>query len=284
MVTGPYYKICSKCKIKTHIDNFHVDNRRPDHRRASCKRCAISLKKNRYDQTRDNVVVIARGILNKSKGRAKKRYAKQLKRQDKLKVISNIKITPEIFDLDLEWIFTQRDKQNNKCFYTDIDMIWSIGYIDGARRINPFAISIERIDSAKGYTKDNCVLCSWWANCSKGAGTIEELIYFSSCVVKKYINEALPSLNNTGPEYQSVKDNIDYKAYEEKQSRYDEWPDNNAIIKLINTYNVTNTAKQLGVSESTLRRYIIKNNLRKYISKKLPRNKKSKIDWPIAMF
>jgi hypothetical protein len=53
----------------------------------------------------------------------------------------------------------------------------------------PNSPSIDRIDSSKGYTKDNIIVVSFRANCIKNNATVEELekIYkfYSSLIVKE---------------------------------------------------------------------------------------------------
>lgn len=62
------------------------------------------------------------------------------------------------FDLDREWIVDICKRQDGKCFYTG----WEMAITEGARMV-----SVDRIDSSKGYTKDNCVLACVAANVAK---------------------------------------------------------------------------------------------------------------------
>lgn len=54
--------------------------------------------------------------------------------------------------------------------------------------------SIDRIDSNRGYTKDNIQVISYLANLMKSYATEEELIAFSRGVLSKHDTESLPSL------------------------------------------------------------------------------------------
>jgi hypothetical protein len=66
---------------------------------------------------------------------------------------SNIK---EIeFDVDREYLLNLYNKQDGKCFYSGLKMEIALKH----DKINNRTLSIDRIDSKKGYTKDNIVLC-----------------------------------------------------------------------------------------------------------------------------
>lgn len=189
------YKICSQCGIEKIIDDFPVDNKAPTGRRANCRDCKNAASKKTYEETRDDAESVARRIIKKCKEREKERLVKFIKRRDCLDYFPEVELTESHFDIDYSWVLAQRDLQNNKCYYTDIDMVWSTGLIDTIKRMNPSAVTVERLDSNRPYVKDNCVLACWWANCSKGAGTIEELINFSFDVIKKYTNKKQIDMN-----------------------------------------------------------------------------------------
>lgn len=177
-------KICSQCGKEKDVDDFPFENKELNVRRANCKYCKNAASKKAYEDTRDDPVSVARRIIKKCKEREKERLAKFVKRRDDLDELPEVELTSNEFDLDYLWVLDQRDKQNNKCFYTGLDMIWSTGLIDEIRRMNPFAITIDRINSCKGYVRDNCVLATWRANCFKGDGTYEEMLEFSHAIVK----------------------------------------------------------------------------------------------------
>lgn len=56
-----------------------------------------------------------------------------------------------VCDLTPEWLETELRKQDYRCAITNIPFLHS----REKRRINPFSPSIDRIDSKKGYTRDN---------------------------------------------------------------------------------------------------------------------------------
>lgn len=174
-------KKCSRCGKKKPLNRFEF---RAGTYRSTCRDCRNAAKRQVYDEKRDDPTSIARRILKGCKEREKGRLAKLLKRLNGLSELPNVELTKEQFDLDVEWVLKQRDLQSNRCYYTGIDMIWSTGLIEN-RRIDPSAVTVERLDSAKGYVKENCVLACWWSNCAKASGTVEEMIHFSACIVSR---------------------------------------------------------------------------------------------------
>ena len=63
------------------------------------------------------------------------------------------------------------DNQNGKCYYTGLEMV-----LLGAK--SPYKISIDRIDSNKNYSVDNCVLCCQCINYAKNMYSVEEFRLF----------------------------------------------------------------------------------------------------------
>lgn len=69
------------------------------------------------------------------------------------------------FDLDVTWVVSQIAKQGGRCMYTGVQM--------GTANDHDL-ITVDRIDSGRGYTKGNCVLCCRWVNTAKMAMSIRE--------------------------------------------------------------------------------------------------------------
>jgi len=63
------------------------------------------------------------------------------------------------FKLTSDDIFNLIEKQNNKCAYSNIELVWKYNH--------PHKASIDRIDSDKGYTIDNVHLVSHISNVAK---------------------------------------------------------------------------------------------------------------------
>lgn len=60
------------------------------------------------------------------------------------------------FNLKVEDLLQMLDQQSGKCFYTEMELT--------PKPSVPNTISIDRVDSNQGYTKDNVVLCVWDVN------------------------------------------------------------------------------------------------------------------------
>lgn len=69
-------------------------------------------------------------------------------------------ITITIDDLKSQW-----EKQKGKCYWLGIDMSLEDLFVSRS----PFAVSVDRIDSSEGYSKNNIVLTTRFANVGRGA-------------------------------------------------------------------------------------------------------------------
>lgn len=180
-------KMCSQCLKDKSEDDFPFENKELNQRRANCKDCKNAASKKAYEDTRDDPESVARRIIKKCKEREKYRLAKFVQRRDRLEFLPDVELSENDFNLDYQWVLEQRELQNNKCHYTGLDMVWSTGLIEEVKRMNPFAATVERLDSSRPYVKDNCVLACWRSNCFKGDGTYEEMIVFATSVLNKHI-------------------------------------------------------------------------------------------------
>ena len=87
-------------------------------------------------------------------------------------------------EFDREYIKELYNKQNGRCFYTDEPM--NLGYHRDKKdlySLNFHNISVDRIDSKKGYTKENTVLCCWGINNMKQQLPVDELIYWAEKIL-----------------------------------------------------------------------------------------------------
>ena len=87
------------------------------------------------------------------------------------------------FAITLQDLKEQWDKQNGICIYTGLQMINSPYVMNHQERAFNRA-SVDRIDSSKGYTKDNIHFVTMMANLAKNSWTEQQLLDFCKLVVE----------------------------------------------------------------------------------------------------
>ena len=156
-------KYCKVCKSFLPLFSFTKNSASKDGLQFACSTCDnLRQQKRRVEKKKeiqeygkqyrikhtDDMDFRLQGLLNASRARAKEKNREHtLTKQDLFDLFPKDGRCP-IFGFNLEW--------NGK----------------GFRETSP---SIDRIDSTKGYTKDNVQIISWKANRIKGYASIEEL-------------------------------------------------------------------------------------------------------------
>jgi len=79
------------------------------------------------------------------------------------------------FDLTLDWLFDRII--DRVCPYTHFKFEVVIG------SQSPYLPSIDRIDSSRGYTQDNCQVVSWVYNQAKSNYTDADMLVFAKAIV-----------------------------------------------------------------------------------------------------
>lgn len=156
-------KTCSSCLQSLPLLNFSKNEASKDKLQYKCRTCDIEYQKQRRENNKDKVLEYSREyqqkrrknfeyrlqmLLNSSKQRAK------LKNREHTITLEDIK---ELYPID------------GKCPVFGFDLEFNNA---GFRETSP---SIDRIDSDKGYTKDNIQIISWKANRLKAYATVEDL-------------------------------------------------------------------------------------------------------------
>lgn len=156
--------ICSSCKQYKKSNNYSKNkhNKLRDGLSYVCKNCYSTIyNKNRIEKAIVNKLdYILKMRLNDSKQRAKKRN------------IYNDIIIDDLYEL---W-----NIQNGKCAISGIEL--TTESYNGRVNTN---VSIDRIDSTKGYTKLNIQLVCSAVNMMKGALSTDELIFFCKNILKQ---------------------------------------------------------------------------------------------------
>ena len=155
-----YNCICGE----TNSNNFY------NKRRGRCKKCILTGAKDKYS--------------NLSESEKKCYIKKQNKWQDDnflkyrlLSAKSRAKSKNIEFDLDIEFLENIIKKQENKCYYSGIELQF--------KRLGPYTASIDRLNSSKGYTKDNITFVIGAVNTMKNDLSEEEFFKIIKSVYKK---------------------------------------------------------------------------------------------------
>jgi hypothetical protein len=159
-------KLCSKCKQLLDVALFSIDKYQKSGYRTACKECSALEFKN-Y-KLKNSSSYFKRLVKSKQKRAATKEnnpiqawshtaYHNAKARAKKLGIS---------FDLTKERLVTNAPTH---CPLLGIELIYN------AETSVPNCASIDRVDSLKGYTQDNCKIISFKANRIKSNATLEEI-------------------------------------------------------------------------------------------------------------
>ena len=182
-------KTCSRCKIAKPLDNFSKDKNRVDGKTVHCRVCAkayrtknrtaINLNKKRYRA--ENLARVTAYQRQHYKENSKRIMEDNRKFYENNRDVYLLKKSRERAKKSgLEHSLTLEDlKIPTHCPYLGIELTCKLG--SGQLKTNA---SVDRIDSSKGYVKDNVQIVSRQANTMKNDATLEELITSSKNVLR----------------------------------------------------------------------------------------------------
>ena len=156
-------KPCFKCKETKEVSLFFKHNQTSDGYHSWCKSCC----------TEGNIKSRAK-VYSTIEGRAKI-FLQSCKR-------SAAKRNQE-FSLTIEDIVSFWNKQNKTCAYSGVEMTLDAGKLN--------TVSIERINSEVGYTKENTVLVCYIVNRMKSDFKYEDFYSYCSQIAQFLGNEDL---------------------------------------------------------------------------------------------
>jgi hypothetical protein len=144
-------RYCPICQKNHNIDFFHKQSSKADGRQGYCISCQAKRNR-RYNREHWAKVKILNARGN----------TKTLRNRGRL--MDDVSIT-------WEWLMDLFQRQP-RCYYTGIIMTEP----DPDEEVRPLLteVCLERLDSHRGYTPDNTVLCCYLVNCGKGQATPEE--------------------------------------------------------------------------------------------------------------
>lgn len=164
-------KILRKCRSCREIKELNETNflkRNTENGwRGSCRICFN--KKARFKQE-----------LSKRELAVGKKYRDKYKKEKPLESLlktakGNSKRYGREFSIDIEDLKTLWNIQQGLCFYTKKQMLFELGFEE--------SVSLDRIDSSKGYIKNNIALCQKKVNVMKNNASVKELISFCTDIL-----------------------------------------------------------------------------------------------------
>lgn len=169
------------CTHKDHIgpnplplESFGKDRSRKDGLHSQCKACRLRTKQTWYAKNKQRVADHSRAKYladhehSKEVGRIRSQAYKK-SRGISWSLLSSVKTRAKKKGLEF-------DLSENDLVIPDVCPILGIPLIKEVGERTDAYPSVDRIDSSKGYTKDNVLVMSWRANCLKRDATLEELI------------------------------------------------------------------------------------------------------------
>lgn len=144
---------CAICQIvyPQTREFFHHKIKRANTFRSNCKKCIPAYIQKGYNKRYGGEMTLEKMVEFKRRTTAKR--CQKLNRQCTITL-------PELLEI--------YKSQNGVCFYTHKPMVFHNKDDD--------SLSIDRLDSSKGYTKDNVVLCRWIINRVKNDLSKEDFI------------------------------------------------------------------------------------------------------------
>jgi hypothetical protein len=166
-------KTCTTCSVEQPIENYWRHPHGKDGRQAKCIECTKAVANTPYSQA-------------KRRARQKKSRATDINSRARTMRSSGQKGARQRdleFLLDLEWYVEKLEvgtcEMTGIPFVLDPDTCEHTRVTKLNRRLNPFAPSVDRIDSEKGYTEDNCVMTCYMYNLCKQSFSDEAIVIFA---------------------------------------------------------------------------------------------------------
>ena len=141
------FKRCANCEDMLPLESFNLDRQKKSGFSSYCKDCCKEQNKEKYSKISSNHDWKLEQTLRASKNRASKKGLEHTLTLEQLKSLYPPDNKCPVFDIELSWGFP---KDNSP--------------------------SLDRVDSSKGYTFENCQIISNKANRIKADATLEELL------------------------------------------------------------------------------------------------------------
>jgi hypothetical protein len=176
------FKTCNKCNILKPVEDYAFERNGKDGRKACCKDCLNNCKRKRRENL-DIDGLIGRMLSHTKSSSIKREVIDSIRNKDNTRF--EYSLTKEIIKNIIKL-------QDNKCIYTNVNFVWKYGDKNMA--------SIDRIDSSKGYVKDNIQLVLKSVNIAKSNMTEDQFYKFRKLLANiEYTNIECTSNNIISP-------------------------------------------------------------------------------------
>jgi hypothetical protein len=152
---APGHKVCHVCGLEKPLEQFYTNGKKTlDGLSSYCKSCTAAYSQQLRAKSPRHRLSLS---FNTARISARRK-----------------KIT---FSLTVDYLLKLWKKQNGQCFYSGVQMLYTGG---GALE----SVSIDRVDSGKGYTADNVVLCCTYVNRMKNAVSAGKFIWWCDRIAR----------------------------------------------------------------------------------------------------
>ena len=91
------------------------------------------------------------------------------------------------YDLDIDWV--HQKLLIGTCEASGLPFQYNYEYVEHGYGVQKsFSPSLDRINPAKGYTKDNVQVVVWCYNAAKGCGLHEDVLQLAEALHAKYVH------------------------------------------------------------------------------------------------
>ena len=175
-----YCKLCKKTKAQEYRNKNlkKMLEKESEYRKQNHEAIQKNSKKY-YDANKDKISAYREANIERSKA-----YFKAYLQQDsnRLKLLVQ-GIKKRAVRKGLEFDITEEDIIGHTvCPVFGVDLVFATGSRGGTS----YSLSVDRIDSNRGYTKDNIQVMSRLANVMKNNATPEQLLMFADWIIKTY--------------------------------------------------------------------------------------------------
>lgn len=154
--------LCIRCNEYKNYDEFYDTDHNSKYSKRNnkfkyCKICHQIVGLEQYIKRKNSIEGTLKEIIKRTKSSCKRKGMQ--------------------FEIDIEFLLSLYKKQDGRC-------IISGNILEASTYYNHSAVSVDRIDSTKGYTKDNVQLVCWVVNQMKNNLSKEDLLYWCSRITK----------------------------------------------------------------------------------------------------